>query len=77
METSSLTTVQKTVTAQASVTVGPIHQPQPGLLVTRELDKALENCRAKVKRIAEDCRRKNRKFRQAQVMDLYPVKLID
>jgi len=58
LETTS-TTVETTVTAVTPAS----HQPQPGLLVTKELDKALEKCRVEVKRIAEDCRRKNRKFR--------------
>jgi hypothetical protein len=59
METSTLTTVQEIVTA---VTAGS-RAIRPGLLVTKELDKALENCRVKVKSIAEDCRQKNKKFR--------------
>jgi hypothetical protein len=34
-----------------------------GLGVTSELDKALEECKATVARIAKECRAKNRKFR--------------
>jgi len=34
-----------------------------GLLVTSEFDKALEECKSKVARIAKECRAKNRKFR--------------
>jgi hypothetical protein len=34
-----------------------------GLVVTSELDKALEECKATVAHIAKDCRAKNRKFR--------------
>lgn len=38
---------------------------KPGLLVTDELDAAIEECRRKVERISRDCRAKNRKFRYA------------
>ena len=36
---------------------------QPGLLVTDELDAAIEQCRTKVEQISKDCRARNRKFR--------------
>jgi hypothetical protein len=36
-----------------------------GLAVTSELDKALEECKATVERIARECREKNSKFRYA------------
>ncbi|TFK38216.1 hypothetical protein BDQ12DRAFT_684185 [Crucibulum laeve] len=41
-------------------------QTQPGLLVTKELDKAIQECRNKVKRIAKECHAKNRKFRDIE-----------
>jgi hypothetical protein len=34
-----------------------------GLLVTAELDKAIEECKAKVAQIVKGCRESNRKFR--------------
>lgn len=34
-----------------------------GLIVTGELDKALEECKTKVAQIAKDCRSKNRRYR--------------
>ncbi|GLB44576.1 putative peptidase C2 family protein [Lyophyllum shimeji] len=41
-------------------------QPKPGLLVTAELERAIEECKAKVERIVKECRAKNRKFRDIE-----------
>ncbi|KAJ6580633.1 hypothetical protein B0H19DRAFT_1111981 [Mycena capillaripes] len=41
-------------------------EEKAGLLVTEELDKALEDAKAKVARIARECRLKNRKFRDIE-----------
>ncbi|KAF9009888.1 hypothetical protein BDQ17DRAFT_1347079 [Cyathus striatus] len=41
-------------------------QQQAGLLVTNELNKAIEECREKVRRISRECRMKNRKFRDIE-----------
>ncbi|KAG6830584.1 hypothetical protein H0H87_007581 [Tephrocybe sp. NHM501043] len=49
---------------------GPASFPQKqklgGLLVTAELDKALQECKERVEKTAADCRRKNRKFRDIE-----------
>jgi len=41
------------------------HKPQPGLLVTKELDKAIADCKVKVEGISKACRMQNQKFRYA------------
>jgi hypothetical protein len=38
-----------------------------GLLVTAELNNALEDCKTKVAWISKECRAKNRKFRCAEI----------
>jgi hypothetical protein len=34
-----------------------------GIIVTKELEVAIDRCRKKVQRIAKECRRNNRRFR--------------
>ncbi|KAF9480348.1 cysteine proteinase [Pholiota conissans] len=66
--TVSVTTVETTVTAApppSGATVSFV-KDEPSLLVTNELQKAIEDCKAKVDRIAKDCRAKNRKFRDIE-----------
>ncbi|KAG6865595.1 hypothetical protein C0991_001144, partial [Blastosporella zonata] len=41
-------------------------QPKPGLLVTVELEKAIEECKLRVARIVKECRAKNSKFRDIE-----------
>ncbi|XP_006462259.1 hypothetical protein AGABI2DRAFT_71002 [Agaricus bisporus var. bisporus H97] len=41
-------------------------QQRPSLLVTSELENAIQDCKKKVARIARDCRLKNRKFRDVE-----------
>ncbi|KAG6832571.1 hypothetical protein H0H87_001227 [Tephrocybe sp. NHM501043] len=58
-------------TPSASLPVPPVLpetfvQPKPGLLVTAELDKAIEECKLRVARIVKECRAKNRKFRDIE-----------
>ncbi|KAJ2930762.1 hypothetical protein H1R20_g6336, partial [Candolleomyces eurysporus] len=42
-----------------------VYRP-PGLLVTPDLQEAVDKCRRQVERIAKDCRTKNRKFRDTE-----------
>jgi hypothetical protein len=44
-----------------TVTVAP--QAQVGLLLTAELEKAIEECKTKVAQIVKGCRAANRRFR--------------
>ena len=41
----------------------PTPKQEVGLLVTKELQNAIDTCREKVERIAKECRASNRKFR--------------
>ncbi len=43
-----------------------------GLLLTVELEKAVVDCKAKVERIAKECKAKNRKFRFVISYSLQP-----
>ena len=60
MTTTIVTTVETTAVPSVPTTLA---KEQVGLLVTKELEKAIEDCKARVARIAKDGRAKNRKFR--------------
>lgn len=61
--TSVVTTIEETKTAVKPHSTVSFVKEEPGLLVTKELQKGINDCKAKVERIAKDCRAKNRKFR--------------
>ncbi|KZT43642.1 cysteine proteinase [Sistotremastrum suecicum HHB10207 ss-3] len=42
------------------------HLDKAGLLVTQELSKAIDRCKAKVRRIVKDCKRRNCRFRDIE-----------
>lgn len=48
---------------KAAATTESASQLLPGILVTAELEKAIEECKKKVTRIAKACRASNKKFR--------------
>lgn len=68
----TLTLVQETTTtttttgAPSDSTSATFVQQKAGLLVTKELDNAIKQCKEKVERIASDCRKRNRKFRDIE-----------
>jgi hypothetical protein len=49
------------------------HKPQPGLLVTKKLNQAIADCKAKVESISKECRMKNQKFRSVDIDASYRV----
>ena len=57
------TSKQTTFKHKPSTTVTVAPQAQVGLLVTTELEKAIEECKTKVAQIVKGCRAANRRFR--------------
>ncbi|KAF6759437.1 hypothetical protein DFP72DRAFT_885181 [Ephemerocybe angulata] len=65
VETITTTETTTTTTSGAPSALSFVQQ-KPGLLVTKELNKAIEQCKEKVARIAKDCKARNRKFRDIE-----------
>ncbi|KAJ2912950.1 hypothetical protein MD484_g7458, partial [Candolleomyces efflorescens] len=67
-ETTTIETTSNGESATAAAPTGTVTfvSKEAGLLVTKELEKAIAECKAKVDRIARDCKAKNRKFRDIE-----------
>jgi len=59
--------------AQPSKATFSQQEKRGALLVTAELDKALEECKSRVSQIAKECREKNRKFRCVACSNLFAL----
>ncbi|KAH9479886.1 Calpain [Psilocybe cubensis] len=64
MATTTITTTE--ITTEIKPDTKTFAKQEAGLLVTKELENAIEECRKKVERIAKECRAKNRKFRDIE-----------